>query len=67
VLLEISDGAFSSAEVMAVGRHQLILYVIGGEKMIQSGLCLIVESLEFWFETFGSELLMEVIMGVDPF
>jgi hypothetical protein len=52
---------------MTMGRHQLILYVIGGEKMLQSGRCLIVESLEFWFETFGSEFLMNVIIGLDPF
>jgi hypothetical protein len=52
---------------MTVGRHQLILHIIGGEKMLQSGRCLVVESLEFWFETFGSDLLMDVIIGLDPF
>jgi hypothetical protein len=67
VFLESSDGALSSVAAMTVGRHQLILHVIGGEKMLQSGRCLVVESFEFWFETFGSELLMDVIMGLYPF
>jgi hypothetical protein len=52
---------------MTVGRQQLIIHVIGGEKMLQSGRCLVVESLEFWFETFGSEFLMDVIILIDPF
>jgi hypothetical protein len=67
VFLESSDGAFISIMVMTVGRHQLKLYVIGGEKMLQSGQCLFVESLEFWFEILGSEFLMDVIIGLDPF
>jgi hypothetical protein len=35
--------------------------------MLQSGRCLVVESLELWFKTFGSEFLMDVIIGLDPF
>jgi hypothetical protein len=52
---------------VALGRNQLVLHVIGGEKVLQSGRCLIVESLYFWFETLGSEFLMDVIICVDPF
>jgi hypothetical protein len=61
-----SDGAFSGIAAMAVGRHQLVLHIIGGEKILQSGRCLIVESLEFWFETLDREFLMDVIIGLDP-
>jgi hypothetical protein len=67
VFFKTSDGAFSGIVAMVVGRHQLVLHVIGGEKIIQSGQCLIVESLELWFETLDSELLMDVIIGLDPF
>jgi hypothetical protein len=48
-----------------VGRHQLALHVIGGEKVLQNGPCLVVESLEF--ETLDSEFLMDVIICFDPF
>jgi hypothetical protein len=66
VFFESSDGAFSSVAAVTVGRYQLILHVIGGEKMLQSGRRLVVESLEFWFETLGSELLMDVIICLHP-
>jgi hypothetical protein len=36
VLFKSSDGAFSGIAAMAVGRHQLVLHVVGGEKNIQS-------------------------------
>jgi hypothetical protein len=36
VFLESSDGAFSSVVAMTVGRHQLILNVIGGEKSFKA-------------------------------
>jgi hypothetical protein len=36
VLFESSDGAFSSIAAMAVGRHQLVLHIIGGGKKIKS-------------------------------
>jgi hypothetical protein len=58
----VPDGAFSSVAAMTVGRHQLILYVIGGKEMLQSGQCLVVERLEFWFETLGSDFLMDMII-----
>jgi hypothetical protein len=45
----------------------LVLYIIGSEKVLQSGRCLGVESLKFWFETFGSEFLMDVIIIIDSF
>jgi hypothetical protein len=66
-ILNSLDGAFSDIVAVTVGRHQLILNFIGGEKVLQSGRCLIVESLEVWFETLGSEFLMDVIIGLDPF
>jgi hypothetical protein len=34
VLFESPDGAFSGIAAMAVGRHQLVLNVIGGEKIL---------------------------------
>jgi hypothetical protein len=67
VFFESSDGAFSSIAEMAVGRHQLVLHVICGEIILQSGRCLVVESLDFWFETLDREFLMDVITGLDPF
>jgi hypothetical protein len=50
-----------------VGRHQWVLHVIGGEKVLQIGRCLVVKSLEFWFESLDREFLMDVIIGLDPF
>jgi hypothetical protein len=47
------------------GGHQLVLHAIGCEKVLQSGRCLIVESLEFLFETLDREFLMDVIIGLD--
>jgi hypothetical protein len=69
VIFEWSDGAFSGIAAVAVGRHQLILHVIGGEENLQiSGcLCLVVESLEFNFETLDRAFLMDVIIGLDTF
>jgi hypothetical protein len=67
MFFESSDGAFSGVAEIAVRRHQLVLYIIGGEKFLQSGRCLIVDSLEFWFETLDSEFLMDGIIGLDPF
>jgi hypothetical protein len=67
VFFESLDGAFSSIAAMTVGRHQLILYVIGGEEILQSGGRLVVESLDFLFENLGSEFLMDVIICFDPF
>jgi hypothetical protein len=36
-------------------------------KILQSGRCLVVKSLEFWFEILDREFLMDLIMGIDPF
>jgi hypothetical protein len=55
------------ARSAAVGRHQLVLHVIGGEESLQSGGCLVVESLEFWFESLDREFLIDLIIGLDPF
>jgi hypothetical protein len=66
VLFESSDGAFRGVAVMAVRRHQLAIDIIDGEKMLQSGRRLVVESLEFWFESLDSELLMDGIICFDP-
>jgi hypothetical protein len=52
---------------MAVRRHQLVIYIIGGEKILQRSRGLVVESLEFWFETLDNEFLMDSIIGFDPF
>jgi hypothetical protein len=62
VFFECSDGSFSGVAAVTVGRYQLVLHIIGGEKVLQSGLCLVVECLEFWFETLGSEFLVHVII-----
>jgi hypothetical protein len=67
VFFESPNGAFSGIETVAVGRYKLVLHVIGGEKVLQSGRCLVVESLEFWFEALDREFLMDGIIGVDPF
>jgi hypothetical protein len=45
----------------------MVLHVIGSEKVFQSGRCFIVKSLKFWFETLGSEFLMNVIICLDSF
>jgi hypothetical protein len=67
VFFKSSDGSCIGVGAMKVGRDQLVLHVIGCEKVLQSGRCLVVESLEFWFETSGSEILMNVIICFDPF
>jgi hypothetical protein len=67
VFFESSDGAFIGIASVAMGRHQLVLHVSGGDKMLQSGRSLVVESLEFWFEILDREFLMDVIIGFDPF
>jgi hypothetical protein len=67
VFFKGSDGSFSGVAAVTVGRYQLVLHIIGGEKVLQSGRCLVVESLEFWCETLGSEFLVHVIICLDPF
>jgi hypothetical protein len=67
VFFESSDGALRGVVAMAVRRHQLVIYIIDGEQILQSVLCLIVESLEFWFEALDSEFLMDGIVCFDPF
>jgi hypothetical protein len=67
VLFESLDGAFSGIAAMAVRWHQFVLHIIDGDKILLSGRCLIVESLEFWLETLDSEFLMYGIIGLDPF
>jgi hypothetical protein len=67
VLFESSDGTFRGVAAMAVRRHQLVLHIIDGEKSLQIGECLVVGSLEFWFETLGSEFLMDGVIGLDSF
>jgi hypothetical protein len=66
VFFESLDGTFSSIAAMTVSRHQLVLHIIDGENVLQSGGCLVVESLEFWFETLYSEYLMDGIIGFYP-
>jgi hypothetical protein len=67
VFLESPDGAFRSVASMAVGRNQLISDIIDGEEILQSSRCLVVESLELWFETFDRELFMDAAVRFDPF
>jgi hypothetical protein len=67
VFFKSLDGSFSGVAAVAVGKDQLVLYVIGGEKVLQSGRCLVVESLKFWYESLGNELLMDVIICLDQF
>jgi hypothetical protein len=62
VFLESSDGAFGGVVLMTVRRHQLISDIIDGEEILQSGQCLVVESLELWFETLDCELLMDAFI-----
>jgi hypothetical protein len=45
----------------------LIFRVIGSEKLYQRGPFFFVKGLKFGFETFGNELLMDVIIFFDPF
>jgi hypothetical protein len=62
VFFEGPDGAFRGIAVIAVSRHQLVIDIIDGEEILQSGGCLVVECLDFWFETLDSELLMDGIL-----
>jgi hypothetical protein len=66
VILECPDGAFRSVASMAVRRNQLIIDILCGEEILQSGRRLVVESLELWFETFDRELFMDAAVCVDP-
>jgi hypothetical protein len=36
VLFESLDGAFSGVAAMAARRHQLVIYIIGGEKIFKA-------------------------------
>jgi hypothetical protein len=67
VFFKSSDGSFSGVAAVAVGSNQLVIHVIGCEKVFQTSRCFVVESLKFWFETFGIEFLMNVIICIDPF
>jgi hypothetical protein len=51
---------------MTVRRHQLISDIIDGEEILRNGRCLVVKSLELWFETFDCELLMDAVICFDP-
>jgi hypothetical protein len=67
VFIESPDGAFRSIASMTVRRNQLIIDILCGEEILQSGRRLVVESLELWFETFDRELLMDAAVCFDPF
>jgi hypothetical protein len=62
VFFEGPDGAFRGVAAMAAMRHQLVSDIIDGAESLQSGGCLVVESLEFWLETLDSELFMDGII-----
>jgi hypothetical protein len=51
VFLEGPDGAFRGVASMAVRWHQLVIYIIDGEEILQRGGCLVVESLEYPFQS----------------
>jgi hypothetical protein len=67
VFFESPDGAFCGVASMKVKRNQLISDIIDGEEILQGGRCLVVESLELWFETSDCELLMDAVICFDPF
>jgi hypothetical protein len=62
VFFESPDGAFRGVAAMTGRWHKLVSDIIDGEKILQSGGCLVVESLEFWLESLESELLMDGII-----
>jgi hypothetical protein len=66
IILERTDGAFRSVASMEVGRNQLIIDILRGEEILQSGRRLVVESLELWFENFDRELFMDAAVCFDP-
>jgi hypothetical protein len=51
---------------MTVRRNQLISDIIDGEQILQSGRCLVVKSLELWFEAFDCEFLLDAVVCFDP-
>jgi hypothetical protein len=52
---------------MTVRRNQFISDFIDGEEILQSGRCLVVESLELWFESLDYELFMDAVVCFDLF
>jgi hypothetical protein len=52
---------------MTVRWNQLIRDIIGGEEILQSSRCLVVESLELRFENFDCELLVDAVICFGPF
>jgi hypothetical protein len=67
VFFEVPDGAFRGVAEVAAMWQQLVSVIIDGEESLQSGGCLVVESLELWLTTLDSELLMDGIICFDPF
>jgi hypothetical protein len=66
VFLERPDGAFGGVASMTVRWNQLVSNIIDGEEILQSGGCLVVKSLELWFETLDCELLMDAVIWFYP-
>jgi hypothetical protein len=67
MFFESVNGLLSGVAPMAVGRNELKLHVICGEKTFQSRGGLVVQSLKFGFETHGGEFLMNLIIIFDLF
>jgi hypothetical protein len=67
LFFEGPDGALRGVAAMAARRRQLVIDIIDGEEILQSGGCLVVESLELLLETLDSELLMDGIICFDHF
>jgi hypothetical protein len=67
VFFKSPDGAFCSVASMGVRRNQLIGSIICGEEILQGCGRFVVESLQFRFETFDRELLMNDAICFDLF
>jgi hypothetical protein len=62
VFFDGPGGALRGVAKMEVRWHQFISDIIDGEESLQSGGCLVVESLELWLEALDSQLLMDGII-----
>jgi hypothetical protein len=67
VFFESPDGALCSVASTTVRRNQLISNIMGSEEILQSCWRFVVESLQFRFETFDRELLVNDVIWFDPF
>jgi hypothetical protein len=66
VFFEGPDGALCGVAALAVRWYQLVSDIIDGEEKLQSGGCIVVETVELSLEPLDSELLMYGIICFDP-